>query len=39
MKYKIFIDKKVETFIKRQSQAQASRLRNAIDALSDNPRP
>ena len=39
MKYQIFIDKKVETFIKRQSQTQALRLRNAIEALAENPRP
>ncbi len=39
MKYQVFIDKKVETFIKRQSKPQALRISNAISALAHDPRP
>jgi hypothetical protein len=37
--YTVLIDKKVETFIKKQPANQARRLRDAISSLAANPRP
>lgn len=37
--YIVLIDKKVETFIKKQPANQAKRLRDAISSLAVNPRP
>ncbi len=39
MSYSIVIDKKVESFIKKQSKATAKRVTDAISNLSENPRP
>lgn len=38
MKYSLLVDKKIESFIKKQPKLQALRLRKAIASLSDNPR-
>lgn len=37
--YTVLIDKRVETFIKKQPANQAKRLRDAISSLAVNPRP
>lgn len=39
MSYTVVIEKKVESFIKKQTPATAKRMTDAISALAENPRP
>ncbi len=39
MNYTILIDKKVVSFIKKQSKTTAKRITEAISGLAENPRP
>lgn len=39
MSYVVVVEKKVESFIKKQSPATAKRLTDTVSALAENPRP
>ncbi|GAA4752616.1 type II toxin-antitoxin system RelE family toxin [Flavisolibacter ginsenosidimutans] len=39
MSYTVLIEKKVESFIKKQSKTTAQRITTAISSLAENPRP